>query len=72
MEELLKTYEWPIISGVMFNHESEFRSSNFLIMNLIEKAIEINNGAKHKVTVPSLKFQEIGLTQEILQKQYLN
>ena len=28
-EELLKTYEWPIISGVMFNHESEFRSSNF-------------------------------------------
>lgn len=55
-EELLKTYEWPIISGVMFNHESEFRSSNFLIMNLIEKAIEINNGAKYKVTVPSFEI----------------
>ena len=54
--DMLEIYEWPIISGVMFNHESEFRSSKFLIMNLIENAIAINNGEKINITIPSLEI----------------
>ena len=38
---LSKKYDWNINSGIMFNHESEFRNSNFLIMKLVEKAINI-------------------------------
>lgn len=55
-EDLIKTYDWPIVSGIMFNHESEFRNSNFLIMNLIEKAIEIKNGVNQIVTLPSFQI----------------
>ena len=33
--KLRQIYDWKIISGIMFNHESEFRSKNFLIMKII-------------------------------------
>tara|TARA_B100000945_G_scaffold319009_1_gene325187 strand:- start:6529 stop:7500 length:972 start_codon:yes stop_codon:yes gene_type:complete len=49
-------YEWNIVSGIMFNHESEFRNSNFLIMKLIEKTIEIQENKKIKIDLPSLEI----------------
>ena len=52
--QMREEFDWNIISGIMFNHESEFRSSNFLIMKLVEEAISIENGDKKVVELPSL------------------
>ena len=54
--ELIERYEWPIVTGIMFNHESEFRSSEFLVMNIIEQALKISKGVSSEVTLPSLKI----------------
>ena len=40
----------------MFNHESEFRTSNFLVMNLVETAIKIKNNNNLKLSIPSLEI----------------
>ena len=40
-EILRKKYDWNINSGILFNHESEFRNNNYLIMKIIDKAIEL-------------------------------
>ncbi len=52
--EFQRTYNWKIISGIMFNHESEFRTTNFLIMKLIDNAIENQLGKNKKIEIPSL------------------
>ncbi len=54
--QIQEKFNWNIISGIMFNHESEFRNSNFLIMKLVEKAINIENGSKEMIEIPSLKI----------------
>ena len=40
--ELSKEYNWNIISGVMFNHESEFRGGDYLIKKIINSADKIS------------------------------
>ena len=52
--EFQRTYNWKIVSGIMFNHESEFRTTNFLIMKLIDNAIENQLGKNKKIEIPSL------------------
>ena len=54
--KIQEKFNWNIVSGIMFNHESEFRNSNFLIMKLVEKAINIENGSTEIIEVPSLKI----------------
>ena len=44
------------IQGIMFNHESEFRDSKYLIMSLINSAIQISNGQKNSFKVGSLDY----------------
>ena len=46
IQNLKKKFDWNIYSGIMFNHESEFRDSKYLIMSLINSAIQISNGQK--------------------------
>ena len=46
-----------ISSGIMFNHESIFRDSSFLIMKIISTALEIKNGLCQKLTVGSLDYK---------------
>lgn len=53
-EILRKKYDWNINSGILFNHESEFRNNNYLIMKIIDKAIRIKNGEKSKLEIGSL------------------
>ncbi len=36
-----KEHKWKLTSGIMFNHESEFRDSNYLFMKIINYAINI-------------------------------
>ena len=54
--QLEEKYEWNIVSGIMFNHESEFRDSNFLIMKLINNVLEIKENKKIKIDLPSLNI----------------
>ncbi len=43
-----------IKSGIMFNHESEFRTDDYLIMKIINSAIDIKNNQQKKLTLGSL------------------
>ncbi len=53
---LREKYEWKISNGILFNHESEFRDNNYLIMKIINSAIDIKNGNKNELTVGSLEM----------------
>ncbi len=52
-----KKYNWNIKSGIMFNHESEFRDKDYLFMKVIESAKEIKSGSKNKLEIGSLDWQ---------------
>ena len=53
---LREKYEWKISNGILFNHESEFRDDNYLIMKIINSVIDIKNGNKNGLTVGSLEM----------------
>ena len=54
--KLSKKYEWKIFSGIMFNHESQFREDNYLFMKIIKGAINIKNKKIDKLTLGSLDY----------------
>jgi GDPmannose 4,6-dehydratase len=54
VNSLKEKFDWNIKSGIMFNHESEFRNSSFLIMKLVEKVIDANKGNSSILELPSL------------------
>ena len=56
-KELAKKYEWQIISGILFNHESEFRNKDFLITKIVNSAIRISRKQSKKLTVGSLDLK---------------
>ena len=49
-------YDWKIYSGIMFNHESQFREDRYLFMKIINGAIDIKNKKLKKLTVGSLDY----------------
>lgn len=53
---LKEDFSWPIYSGLMFNHESEFRKNDYLIMKVINSAINIKNGKSKKLSIGSLNY----------------
>ena len=56
IENIRKEYSWMINSGIMFNHESEFRHNDYLFTKIIKSAIEIKNNKKNSLTVGSLNL----------------
>ena len=54
--ELREKYDWNIISGIMFNHESEFRKNDYLIMKIIQSAIKIKNNKQDILTLGSTSY----------------
>lgn len=56
IQDLKNVNNWNIKSGIMFNHESEFRPNEFLIMKIIDAAISIKNGSAEKLTLGSLEY----------------
>ena len=56
ISQLRKKYVWDISSGIMFNHESEFRKDNYLFMKLINSAYDIKHKKVDKFTVGSLDY----------------
>ena len=53
---LNKKYDWNIYSGITFNHESEFRKQNYLIMKIITAAWKIKNNKGTNLTIGSLDY----------------
>lgn len=53
---LKENYSWPIFSGLMFNHESEFRKNEYLIMQIINGAINISKKKADNLTIGSLNY----------------
>ena len=53
---LREKYSWNIFSGIMFNHESEYRKHGYLFMKIIQAAHRIKNGSKDKLKVGSLDY----------------
>ncbi|MDA9645440.1 GDP-mannose 4,6-dehydratase [Candidatus Actinomarina] len=53
---LKETYEWNIYSGIMFNHESEYRKSEFLFMKIIEAAYRIQKKEQSELKIGSLSY----------------
>lgn len=54
--ELSESYDWKIFSGIMFNHESEFRKDDYLFMKIINEAIKIKNKKSDKLVLGSLDY----------------
>ena len=50
-------YNWNISSGIMFNHESELRSDDYLFMKIVNRAIEIKNNVNNEIKLASLDIQ---------------
>ena len=55
--ELSQKYNWEIYSGIMFNHESQFRDDNYLFMKVIKTAEKIKLGEAGKLTNGSLNYE---------------
>jgi GDPmannose 4,6-dehydratase len=53
---LRETYDWNIKTGIMFNHESEYREQGYLFSKIIDSAIKIKNNQLDKLTVGSLSY----------------
>lgn len=49
-------YDWKIFSGIMFNHESEFRDNNYLLMKIINTAYSISIGNIQDLVVGSTEY----------------
>jgi len=56
VSELREKKNWNIKSGIMFNHESEFRQNEFLIMKVITGLIEIKESRSTELVVGSLNY----------------
>ena len=55
--ELRNNNGWNIKSGVMFNHESEYRLENFLVMKIINTVIDIYSQKTSELIVGSLEYK---------------
>ncbi len=54
--ELRDEFDWNIYSGIMFNHESEFRRNDYLIMKIIQSAINIKNNKNNTLVLGSTSY----------------
>ena len=54
VNSLKEQFDWNIKSGIMFNHESEFRNKDYLFMQIFNSAKKIKN--------KEMKFLEVGST----------
>lgn len=55
--ELSNSYNWNIKSGIMFNHESEFRKEGYLFSKVIKTAKKIKNGELNELVVGKLSYE---------------
>ena len=53
---LINDYQWNMTSGIMFNHESEFRENNYLTSKIINTAFQIYKKREDKLIIGSLDY----------------
>jgi len=56
VKTLRESHDWDIKSGIMFNHESEFRPEGYLFSKIINQAIGVKNNKVEKIEVGSLSY----------------
>ena len=54
---LREKYDWNIKSGILFNHESEFRSELFLVKKVIVQALKIKYQKEKVLKIGSLNYK---------------
>lgn len=54
---LREDYDWEIYSGILFNHESQFRNNKYLLMKIINTARAISMKNAEKITLGSLDYR---------------
>lgn len=65
-------YNWSFVSGIMFNHESEFRDSSYLFMKIIDSAIEIKRNKIGNLLVGSLDYKrDWSYAEDVVNAMYL-
>ena len=57
IKDLRESYGWDIKTGIMFNHESEFRPKEYLFSKLINEALQIKNKDLETIEVGSLSYR---------------
>ena len=55
--DLNSAHDWPIVSGIMFNHESEFRTDNYLFPKIINSALKIYFKKANVLELGSLDYK---------------
>jgi len=55
--KIIDNYDWNIISGIMFNHESEFRGNDYLLSKIINYANNLKFHNKQKLELGSLDYR---------------
>ena len=53
-KKYFEEFDWKIVSGIMFNHESEFRKKDFLIPKIITTAKQIKENKLDQIVLGSL------------------
>lgn len=56
VKEIRENFDWPIYSGIMFNHESEFRNRNYLVMKIISSVKKILSDPNERLALGSLEY----------------
>ena len=57
VNKLKKDFDWNIKSGIMFNHESEFRDSEYLFMKILKAAKLIKSNKQDYLEIGSTEFR---------------
>jgi len=63
------SYDMYISNGILFNHESPRRGSNFVTSKIVKGAVEIKVGKQTELHMGNLDAREIGVMQKIMLKQ---
>jgi len=72
IKKISKESNLNFYSGIMFNHESEYRSNDYLIMKIILEAIKIRNGDSNSLTLGSLDYvRDWSYAEDIAEALYL-
>ena len=67
-----ESYGMYLCSGILFNHESEYRGKEFVTQKIVEKAVDIKNGDKTPLLLGNLDAQrDWGYAKDYVEGMYL-
>lgn len=67
-----ESYGMYACSGILFNHESEYRGKEFVTQKIVEKAVDIKNGEKTPLVLGNIDAQrDWGYAKDYVEGMYL-